>query len=95
MTVATLRRISGDVSDIGRAEHLDGAVVGTVGPDQAAQQGGLARAVAPGQGDGLTRPHLEVEPVEDGVGPKARFSPDTLSTVVRLAMGAILPPSTS
>ena len=33
--------------------HLDRAVVGTVGADQAAQQGRLAGSVAPGQRDGL------------------------------------------
>ena len=52
------------------AEHLDGALVGAVGADQAEQQGRLAGTVAASQGDGLPRPHLEAELDEDGVGPE-------------------------
>ena len=50
-------------------QHLDGTFIGPIGPDQAPQHRRLARAVAPGERDGLPRGHLEVEAFHNGRGP--------------------------
>src|SRR5690606_898887 len=70
------------------AVHLDGALVRTVGADQAAQQGRLAGAVPTGQGDRLTTVHLDAEPVQDRVRSVCALQPGDLEHGGSLRHGA-------
>ena len=95
MTVATLRRISGEVSDIGVPSTSMVPSSGRSAPTRQRSRVDLPAPLRPVRAMASPARTSRLNPSKMVWGPKARFSPDTLSTVVRLAMRAILPPRAS
>jgi hypothetical protein len=65
--LVTALRFLGEVADAGgRRRAGDASAVGRVHPGEQLQQRRLAHAVRPDHAEACTRPHGEVDPVEDG-----------------------------
>ena len=102
ITVATLRRISGEVSDIGVPSTSMVPSSGRSAPTRQRSRVDLPAPLRPVRAMASPARTSRLNPSKMVWEPKARFSPDTLSTVVRLAMrrdsapsGQWIPPTTT